>query len=496
MTAPVWMASPPEVHSALLSAGPGSGPLLAVAAQWRLLSTEYLSAAADLKQVLASVEAWSWQGPSAERYVISHLAFLAWLAHQSEVSAASAAQLETVAAAYTAASAAMPTLTELAANHVMHGALLATNFLGINAIPIAVNEADYGRMWIQAATAMEIYQAVSEAAVMSVTPSIRPPHIVAPGGAPGDVLGTIARAQATESGTALANSNGIVDQLEDFLRDPLGTLRRILTDFIVNPAGAAFTWGPLLAVLLGAFLTAWGTSASISWGLLFGSTALWLPFVVAATLQMPEATDGPVPVHVDEPIRSGTAQVDRPESPPTIALAPSGTSGPATTAPTAPSSTTAATPTTVTSPTFPYVVPPGEEQPPAAEVGPTLDEGTTNRAPASGTSAAAAAAAPAQSAARRRRRARDTDSVGQRMGMDMDMDMDATTDTGFDQPVTQFARQSTGSARGAGLIGSAGTVPENAPPETARGLIGSDSDTDAHRALPMLPTSWDTHDEI
>src|ERR1700757_5160182 len=173
MTAPIWMASPPEVHSALLSSGPGPGSLLSAATAWTSLSVEYASAAEELSALLASAQAGAWEGPSAESYVAAHAPYLAWLTQASADSAAAAAQHETAATAYTAALAAMPTLPELGTNHIVHGVLLATNFFGINTIPIALNEADYVRMWIQAATTMAIYQAFSSTA-QAATPQTTP----------------------------------------------------------------------------------------------------------------------------------------------------------------------------------------------------------------------------------------------------------------------------------------------------------------------------------
>jgi PPE-repeat protein len=103
MTVPIWMAAPPEVHSALLSNGPGPGSLLTAAQAWNSLSVAYTDT---------------------------------------------------------------------------HGVLLATNFLGINTIPVAVNEANYVRMWVQAATVMSTYQAVAGTAVAASPQTAPAPQVV------------------------------------------------------------------------------------------------------------------------------------------------------------------------------------------------------------------------------------------------------------------------------------------------------------------------------
>ncbi|MBY0440913.1 MAG: PPE family protein, partial [Mycobacteriaceae bacterium] len=74
-----FLVSPPEITSAQMFAGAGSGPLLAAAQAWGGLAGELGSAAESFSSLTAGLAQEAWQGTAATAMVQAAAPYAGWL---------------------------------------------------------------------------------------------------------------------------------------------------------------------------------------------------------------------------------------------------------------------------------------------------------------------------------------------------------------------------------------------------------------------------------
>ena len=148
---------PPEINSALMYQGAGSGPLLEAATAWDGLAADLEATATQYQTAVTNLTTGTWLGPSSAHMASATEPYIAWLQSTAAEAAQTGAQAKAAAGAYQTAYASMVPPPVITANRAELTTLVSNNFLGQNTGAIAQNEAEYLDMWIQDALGMDTY---------------------------------------------------------------------------------------------------------------------------------------------------------------------------------------------------------------------------------------------------------------------------------------------------------------------------------------------------
>ncbi|VBA61856.1 PPE family protein [Mycobacterium attenuatum] len=168
-----WL--PPEINSARIFAGAGSGPLHVAAVAWEGLAADLATSASAFDAVIAGLAGGPWTGPASVSMAAAAAPYVGWLSAAAAQAETAATQARAAATVFETALAATVHPATVTANRVLLGALVATNFLGQNTPAIAGTEFDYAEMWAQDVGAMVGYDAGAAAAASTLAPFVVPP---------------------------------------------------------------------------------------------------------------------------------------------------------------------------------------------------------------------------------------------------------------------------------------------------------------------------------
>ena len=266
-------ALPPEINSARMYAGPGSGSMITAAAGWEGLAADLRSQAASYSSVVSGLTSDGWRGPASASMAAAAAPYAAWMNTTAAQAEQAANQAKAAAAGYEAAFSATVPPSVIAANRAQLASLVATNFLGQNTPAIAATEVHYAEMWAQDAAAMYGY-AGSSAAATQLTPLTGPTQNTNAGALAGQSA-AVGQATATPAGMGSQSLSQLVTTVPNTLQGLTSPASSASSSVTSSTTGLSGIWNLLTGgssgnSALDSFWSEWGPNANI-WNTIFSS---------------------------------------------------------------------------------------------------------------------------------------------------------------------------------------------------------------------------------